>query len=81
MIEGRLLERYKRFLVDVELKNGEIITAHTANTGAMSGCSEPGSGVWLSISDNPKRKYPHSWEIVEVAPGGLCAGHWPARAR
>ncbi len=72
LIEGRLLKRYKRFLADVELKNGEVITAHTANTGAMAGCSEPGSRVWLSISDNPKRKYPHSWEIVEVAPGVLC---------
>jgi len=72
LIEGRLLKRYKRFLADVELKNGEVITAHTANTGKMTGCSEPGSRVWLSGSDNPKRKYPHSWEIVEVAPGVLC---------
>jgi len=72
LIEGRLRKRYKRFLADVELKNGEVITAHTANTGAMTGCSEPGSRVWLSVSDNPKRKYPHSWEIVEVAPGVLC---------
>jgi sugar fermentation stimulation protein A len=72
LIAGRLLRRYKRFLADVELGSGEIITAHTANTGAMSGCSEPGSRVWLSLSDNPKRKYPHSWEIVEVAPGVLC---------
>ncbi len=72
LLAGRLLRRYKRFLADVELDSGEIITAHTANTGAMSGCSEPGSSVWLSVSDNPKRKYPHNWEIVEVAPGVLC---------
>jgi sugar fermentation stimulation protein A len=72
LIEGRLLKRYKRFLADVELTNGDVITAHTANTGAMTGCSAPGSRVWLSLSDNPKRKYPHSWEIVEVAPGVLC---------
>lgn len=72
LIEGRLIKRYKRFLADVELSSGELITAHTANTGAMTGCSEPGSRVWLSISANPKRKYPHSWEIVEVAPGVLC---------
>ncbi len=72
LIEGRLLKRYKRFLADIELSNGELITAHTANTGAMTGCSVPGSRVWLSVSDNPKRKYPHSWEIVEVTPGVLC---------
>lgn len=72
LIEGRLLRRYKRFLADVELDNGERITAHTANTGAMTGCCAPGSRVWLSRSDNPKRKYPHTWELVEVVPGILC---------
>ena len=72
LVEGRLLKRYKRFLADVVLKNGEVITAHTANTGAMTGCSEPGSRVWLSLSDNPQRKYPYSWEVVEVSPGVLC---------
>lgn len=48
------------------------MTAHTANTGAMTGCSIPGSRVWLSRSDNLKRKYPYSWEIVEALPGVLC---------
>ena len=66
LIEGRLIRRYKRFLADVELPNGEIITAHTANTGAMQGCAEPGSRVWLSDSGNVKRKYPLTWELVEV---------------
>lgn len=72
LIAGRLIRRYKRFLADVRLVSGEVITAHTANTGAMAGCSEPGSRVWLSLSENPKRKYPHSWEVVEAAPGVLC---------
>ncbi|MEJ2143408.1 MAG: DNA/RNA nuclease SfsA [Gammaproteobacteria bacterium] len=72
LIEGRLIRRYKRFLADIELNNGAVVTAHTANTGAMSGCSEPGSRVWLSHSDNPKRKYPLTWELVEVAPGVPC---------
>jgi sugar fermentation stimulation protein A len=72
LIEGRLLKRYKRFLADIELPGGGIVTAHTANTGAMSGCCEPGSRVWLSRSDNPKRKYPLTWEIIEVAPEVLC---------
>lgn len=72
LLEGRLIKRYKRFLLDVELDDGKIITAHTSNTGAMAGCSAPGSRVWLSRSDNPKRKYPHTWEIVEVSSGVLC---------
>ncbi len=66
LIEGRLLRRYKRFLADVQLRGGEVITAHTANTGAMTGCAEPGHRVWLSRSDNPRRKYPHTWELIEV---------------
>jgi len=72
LIEGRLIRRYKRFLADIELLSGEQVTAHTANTGAMSGCSDPGSRVWLSRSENTKRKYPLTWELIEVAPGVSC---------
>lgn len=66
-----LLRRYKRFLADIELPNGEMITIHCANTGAMTGCGEPGDTVWYSTSDNPKRKYPHSWELTEKPNGDL----------
>ncbi|MBY8082814.1 DNA/RNA nuclease SfsA [Vibrio fluvialis] len=64
-----LIQRYKRFLADVTLPSGETITMHCANTGAMTGCAEPGSTVWYSTSDNPKRKYAHSWELTETARG------------
>ena len=67
LIPGILLRRYKRFLADVRLENGDTTTAHTANTGSMLGCAEPGSRVWLSRASNPQRKYPLSWEIVETA--------------
>ena len=69
LIPGTLLKRYKRFLADVELDDGKVITAHTPNTGSMRGCCEPGSRVWLTDSGNSERKYPLNWELVEVAPG------------
>jgi sugar fermentation stimulation protein A len=72
MLEGRLLRRYKRFLADVELPGGEIITVHCPNTGAMTGCADAGSRVWLSVSDSKTRKYPHTWELVETASGMAC---------
>ncbi len=73
--EGILIKRYKRFLADIELEDGAIITAHTPNTGAMTGCSTPGSRVWLRDTGNPDRKYPYSWEIVETKPDVLVGIH------
>ena len=73
LIEATLLRRYKRFLADVRLGDGEVVTVHTANTGSMLGCAEPGSRVWLSRSANTARKYPYSWEISETA-GGVLVG-------
>jgi sugar fermentation stimulation protein A len=65
LVEGRLIRRYKRFLADVQLASG-VITAACPNTGSLMGCCEAGSRVWLSQSDSATRKYPHTWELVEV---------------
>ncbi|MCG9784472.1 DNA/RNA nuclease SfsA [Vibrio brasiliensis] len=64
-----LIKRYKRFLADITLPDGSERTIHCANTGAMTGCATPGNKVWYSTSDNPKRKYPNSWELSETATG------------
>ncbi|MCV6575653.1 MAG: DNA/RNA nuclease SfsA [Cohaesibacter sp.] len=66
LIPARLIKRYKRFLADMQLENGDIITAHCANPGSMLGLKEEGSLCWLSKSDNPKRKLAYSWELMEV---------------
>ncbi|MBL6990018.1 MAG: DNA/RNA nuclease SfsA [Bacteriovoracaceae bacterium] len=64
LIEGTIQKRYKRFLVDVKLKNGELITAHIANTGSMKSCWAPGWKTLLSYHDNPKRKLKYSVELI-----------------
>jgi sugar fermentation stimulation protein A len=66
LVTGTLLKRYKRFLVDVRLENGDIVTAHCANTGAMLGLPKENAQVWLSVSPNPNRALPYSYEMIAV---------------
>lgn len=70
--EGRLLQRYKRFLADIETPAGEVLTIHCPNTGSMLNCMKPGGRVWFSRSDDPKRKLPGTWEISETPQGRLA---------
>jgi sugar fermentation stimulation protein A len=62
---GTLIKRYKRFLADIRRENGDVITIHCPNTGKMTSCAEPGFTVYYSRSDNPTRKYPHTWELAQ----------------
>ncbi len=80
LIRGTLIQRYKRFLADVKLDNGTIVTAHCANSGSMKACKEPGNPVYLSFHDDPKRKLKYTWEIIEMdtSPVGVNTG-WPNR--
>jgi sugar fermentation stimulation protein A len=66
LIEATLIKRYKRFLADVTLLDGTPATAHSVNTGAMTGVLDAGNRVWLSESNNPKRKLKYTWEIVQA---------------
>ncbi len=69
LIPGRLIKRYKRFLADIAFDDGHEETAHCANPGSMLSVSTPGSAVWLSRSDNPKRKLPLTLELIETKSG------------
>ena len=64
LISGLLIKRYKRFFVDIKIKN-QILTAHCPNTGSMIGLLKKGNKVWISKSDNPNRKLKYTLEIIE----------------
>jgi sugar fermentation stimulation protein A len=66
LVRGTLLKRYQRFLADVRLEDGRIVTAHCANTGRMTGCAAPGRPVYLSHHPDPRRKLEYSWQLIEM---------------
>ena len=78
--QGTLVRRYKRFLADIEVQDGGLLTVHCPNTGAMTGCAEPGSPAWYSRSDNPDRKYPHTLEVVQTPAGYVSVNTGRANA-
>ena len=66
LLKGMLIKRYKRFMADVTLDSGEVVTAHCANSGSMLSVNEPGAEVWLSPAKNPDRKLKYTWEMIRV---------------
>jgi sugar fermentation stimulation protein A len=66
LYSGTLVKRYKRFLADIKLDTGELITAHCPNTGPMTGVCQIGAPVQVSFHDNPKRKLAYTWETIEI---------------
>lgn len=77
--QGILIRRYKRFLADIRTEDGNTLTVHCPNTGSMRNCLQPEKPCWYSLSDNAKRKYPHTLEIV-TASGNHRAGINTGRA-
>jgi sugar fermentation stimulation protein A len=77
-LAGTLVRRYKRFLADVETRDGTVHTVHCPNPGSMLGCARPGSAVRCSTSDNPKRKLRHTLEMIRV--GRIWVGLHTQRA-
>lgn len=69
LLNGTLIQRYKRFLADVRLADGSIVTAHCTNTGSMMGCKMPGSAVYISRCVNPRRRLAYTWEMIRINGG------------
>ena len=70
LTKGTLIKRYKRFLADIKLESGEIITAHCTNSGTMKSCLESGADVYLSPAKDPNRKTKFTWEMIKIS------GNW-----
>lgn len=70
--EGRLRRRYKRFLADIVTAEGEELCIHCPNTGSMLNCMGEGARVWFQRSQDPRRKLPATWELVETPQGRLA---------
>lgn len=66
LVHGTLIQRYKRFLADVKLDNGTIVTAHCTNSGTMKSCLENGAEVYLTPVDDPKRRTKFTWEMIKI---------------
>ena len=66
LVHGNLIRRYKRFLADIKLDNGEIVVAHCTNSGSMKSCIVEGAEVFLTPVNDPKRKTRFTWEMIKI---------------
>lgn len=66
LLRGELIRRYNRFMADVRLRNGHVVTAHCPNTGRMLACSQAGRPVYLSRHHRQERKLKYTWELIQM---------------
>ena len=66
LVHGTLIQRYKRFLADIRLDDGSVVTAHCTNSGTMKSCIEEGAEVYLTPVDDPKRRTKFTWEMIKI---------------
>lgn len=71
LVKGTLIKRYKRFLSDIKLENGEEVVAHCTNSGSMKSCIEEGAPVYLTPVNDPKRKTKFTWEMIYINDGWI----------
>jgi len=64
LISGVLVKRYKRFFIDVKIKN-KIVTAHCPNSGSMQGLLDKNNKVWITEAVNKKRKLKYTLQMIE----------------
>ena len=69
LVPATLIRRYKRFLADIRLDDGQEVTAHCANPGSMLGLADPGTRIWVEPNDDPRKKLKYGWRLVEHAGG------------
>ncbi|MGM0530345.1 MAG: DNA/RNA nuclease SfsA [Bacteroidota bacterium] len=66
LVHGKLIRRYKRFLADVELDNGQKVIAHCTNSGSMKSCLQEGAEVYMTPVNDPNRKTRFTWEMIKI---------------
>lgn len=72
LFHGKLIKRYKRFLADILLENGETITAHVPNSGAMTSTIKDGCDVWVSFHNDAKRKLKYTLQLTNINGSLIC---------
>jgi sugar fermentation stimulation protein A len=72
LIPAHFLERHQRFLALVELADARRVWVHVPNSGAMTGCLQPGLEILLTKDARPGRKTAYTWRFSRGPAGWIC---------